>query len=117
MLLALFAYATAFGPGMRMVKKAAAVSVAALTVGGSAAFAKDLDNGSQVFQGNCAACHAGGNNVIQNEKTLRKEALEQYLAGGLKEASIVTQVRIHHLPSYFLCHSKCFHRLKMFNVA
>ena len=30
--------------------------------------------------------------MIQNEKTLRKEALEQYLAGGLKEASIVTQV-------------------------
>ena len=34
----------------------------------------------------------GGNNVIQNEKTLRKEALEQYLAGGLKEESIVYQV-------------------------
>ena len=57
-----------------------------------AAFAADLDNGAQVFAGNCAACHAGGNNVIQNEKTLRKEALEQYLAGGLKPESIVTQV-------------------------
>jgi cytochrome c6 len=56
------------------------------------AFAADIENGAQVFAGNCAACHAGGNNVIQNEKTLRKEALEQYLAGGLKEASIVTQV-------------------------
>jgi cytochrome c6 len=93
LVLALFAYATAFGPAMRMVKKAAVVSVAALTVGSGAAFAKDLDNGSQVFQGNCAACHAGGNNVIQSEKTLRKDALEQYLAGGLKEESIITQVR------------------------
>ena len=45
-----------------------------------------------MFNGNCAACHAGGNNVIQNEKTLRKEALEQYLEGGLKESSIVYQV-------------------------
>jgi len=99
-LLALLAYAAAFGPGMRMVKKATVAGVAALTIGGGAAFAVDLENGSQVFQGNCAACHAGGNNVIQSEKTLRKEALEQYLAGGLKEASIVTQVSVifglHH---------------------
>ena len=57
-----------------------------------AAFAGDIEAGSQVFAGNCAACHAGGNNVIQNEKTLRKEALEQYLDGGFKEASIVYQV-------------------------
>jgi cytochrome c6 len=56
------------------------------------AMAADLDNGAQVFAGNCAACHAGGNNVIQNEKTLRKEALDQYLTGGLKAESIVTQV-------------------------
>ena len=57
-----------------------------------AAFAKDIENGAQVFQANCAACHSGGNNVVQNEKTLRKEALEQYLEGGLKESSIITQV-------------------------
>ena len=54
--------------------------------------AADLDAGSQVFAGNCAACHAGGNNVIQNEKTLRKEALELYLEGGFKASSIVYQV-------------------------
>jgi cytochrome c6 len=52
----------------------------------------DLEAGAQIFSGNCAACHAGGNNVIQNEKTLRKEALEAYLDGGLKEASIVAQI-------------------------
>lgn len=56
------------------------------------ASAADLESGAQVFAGNCAACHAGGNNVIQNEKTLRKDALEQYLSGGLSEASIVSQV-------------------------
>lgn len=54
--------------------------------------AADLDAGAQIFGGNCAACHAGGNNVIQNEKTLRKDALEQYLEGGLKEESIIAQV-------------------------
>ena len=56
------------------------------------ATAADLDNGANVFAGNCAACHAGGNNVIQNEKTLRKDALTSYLTGGFSEASIVYQV-------------------------
>ena len=47
---------------------------------------------------NCLNCFilthiTGGNNVIQNEKTLRKEALDQYLEGGLKESSIIYQVR------------------------
>jgi len=56
------------------------------------AFAADIEAGALVFAGNCAACHSGGNNVIQNEKTLRKADLEAYLEGGYKTASIVTQV-------------------------
>ena len=70
----------------------AAIVASALTLAPFAAFAADIEAGAQVFAGNCAACHAGGNNVIQNEKTLRKEALEQYLEGGLKPSSIVYQV-------------------------
>ena len=57
-----------------------------------AAFAGDIESGATIFAGNCAACHAGGNNVIAAEKTLRKEALDSYLAGGRKESSVVTQV-------------------------
>jgi cytochrome c6 len=68
------------------------VAIAGAMAFAPAVFAADLDAGAQVFAGNCAACHAGGNNVIQPEKTLRKEALEQYLEGGLKESSIVYQV-------------------------
>ena len=56
------------------------------------ALAADAGAGKLVFEGNCAACHAGGQNVIQNEKTLQKDALTEYLAGGFKETSIVTQV-------------------------
>lgn len=69
-----------------------AASLMASLIAVAPVFAADLENGAQVFAGNCAACHAGGNNVIQPEKTLRKEALEQYLEGGLKETSIVYQV-------------------------
>ena len=52
----------------------------------------DVESGATIFAGNCAACHAGGNNVIVAEKTLRKEALDSYLTGGRKESSVVTQV-------------------------
>jgi cytochrome c6 len=39
-----------------------------------------------------AACHTGGNNVVQAEKTLRKAALEQYLDGGFNVEAITYQV-------------------------
>jgi len=43
-----------------------------------AAWAADTANGENVFLGNCAACHAGGNNAVQPDKKLKKEALVQY---------------------------------------
>jgi len=58
----------------------------------SPVFAADIGNGESIFDANCAACHAGGQNVIMPEKTLQKDALTSYLAGGMKEASVVTQV-------------------------
>jgi cytochrome c6 len=72
----------------------AAVAGAAVTAGVaiSPAFAGDVGAGEQVFNANCAACHAGGQNVIMPEKTLEKAALDQYLAGGRSEASVRTQV-------------------------
>ena len=56
------------------------------------AIAADVEAGETVFNANCAACHAGGQNVIMPEKTLEKEALESYLAGGRNEKAIITQV-------------------------
>ena len=73
--------------------KAAAAAAAILISAAQPAYAADAGAGEGVFSGNCAACHAGGNNVIVSQKTLRKEALIEYLSGGYKEASIVTQVR------------------------
>lgn len=58
----------------------------------SPALAGDAGAGQQVFSANCAACHADGQNVIMPEKTLEKDALEQYLSGGRNEAAVVTQV-------------------------
>lgn len=45
----------------------------------SPAFAAgDAANGAQVFQANCNACHIGGNNVVNRQKTLKKSDLEKY---------------------------------------
>jgi cytochrome c6 len=74
-----------------MAKGAAAAGVAA-AIAVQPVMAANVGNGEQVFNANCAACHAGGQNVIMPEKTLEKEALDQYLAGGRSEKSVMTQV-------------------------
>lgn len=51
------------------------------------AFAADIEHGEQIFTANCSACHAGGNNVIMPEKTLKKEALETY---GMNSVGAIT---------------------------
>ena len=40
-------------------------------------FAANLEAGEQIFSENCSACHAGGNNAIMPDKTLRKDKLEE----------------------------------------
>jgi len=76
------------------IAKAIAPVLAAgvLATAAEPAFAGDAGAGEQIFSGNCAACHAGGQNVIMPEKTLEQAALEEYLDGGVNEASVVKQV-------------------------
>jgi cytochrome c6 len=50
-------------------------------------FAADIENGEKIFTANCSACHAGGNNVIMPEKTLKQEALELY---GMNKVDAIT---------------------------
>nr|YP_010726294.1 cytochrome c553 [Hypnea brasiliensis]WCH55252.1 cytochrome c553 [Hypnea brasiliensis]WDY84769.1 cytochrome c553 [Hypnea brasiliensis] len=54
-------------------------------------FAADLEAGEQIFTANCSACHAGGNNAIMPEKTLKEDVLEN---NGMKSIeAITTQVK------------------------
>lgn len=53
--------------------------------------AADLAAGEQVFSANCTACHAGGNNAIMPEKTLKKDVLEENSMNSV--AAITTQVK------------------------
>jgi cytochrome c6 len=54
---------------------------------GRPALAADAAQGAKVFSANCAACHMGGNNVVMANKTLKKEALEQF---GMNSAEAIT---------------------------
>ncbi len=51
----------------------------------------DLDAGSQVFSQNCSGCHAGGNNSVNPEKTLKLDALQKYGKDSIE--NIMYQVR------------------------
>lgn len=64
--------------------------LAALFIAPIGAWAADLDSGAKVFSANCAACHAGGGNLVNAAKTLKKETLHQYQMDSLD--AIQTQV-------------------------
>ncbi|MBF2027324.1 MAG: c-type cytochrome [Oscillatoriales cyanobacterium C42_A2020_001] len=49
-----------------------------------------LATGANVFNANCAACHANGNNVINASKNLKAEVLHQYGMDSLD--AIINQV-------------------------
>ena len=67
------------------------VAIALLTVSfARPAMAGDAASGAKIFSANCAACHAGGNNVIMAAKTLKKDALEKFNMYSLD--AIKTQV-------------------------
>ncbi len=42
------------------------------------AMTASYEEGAKLFKQNCAACHAGGGNLVNAQKTLKKEALEKY---------------------------------------
>ena len=68
------------------------------------ALAADAANGAKVFSANCAACHAGGGNVVNAEHTLRQDDLKAYLAqyNNGHESAIVAQVTygLNEMPAF-----------------
>jgi cytochrome c6 len=50
----------------------------------------NIEAGEQIFNANCAACHAGGNNAIITEKTLKKDVLAANAMNNID--AITTQV-------------------------
>ena len=59
-------------PLSKVAQTVAKVSATAL-IAGTIATAPAFASGKSIFEGNCAACHYGGMNVIMPDKTLEKE--------------------------------------------
>lgn len=53
--------------------------------------AADLEEGEKIFTANCSACHAGGNNAIMPDKTLKKDVLEENSMNSI--SAITNQVK------------------------
>lgn len=83
---------TVLSPLKRLGQAAAGVSAAFLLAAAPALASPDLALGEEVFSGNCAACHSGGGNSVQPNRTLAKADLEAFLDGGYNEAAIIYQV-------------------------
>ncbi len=56
----------------------------------SPALAADAASGAKVFSANCASCHAGGRNLVNAAKTLKKADLVKY--DMYSAEAIITQV-------------------------
>jgi cytochrome c6 len=76
------------------MKKLLAIALLCLTLTlfwfGRPAWAGDVASGAKVFGANCAACHMGGKNMVNPQKTLQKADLEKYSMASLD--AIKTQV-------------------------
>ncbi len=75
---------------MKRLLLAALLAIVLFSTAGSPAQAGNPANGAKIFNANCSACHAGGNNVIIPSKTLKREALDKYGMASIE--AITTQV-------------------------
>ena len=64
------------------------------------ALAGDATNGAKIFSANCAACHAGGNNVVNAVKTLKKDALEKYGMNSLEAITYQVNNGKNAMPAF-----------------
>lgn len=62
----------------------------------------DAQTGEHIFNANCAACHARGQNAIVADHTLEKAAIEKYLTGGFNEKAVAYQIKNgkNAMPAY-----------------
>ena len=76
---------------MKKIISVLLLSVTIFTVAfSSPALTANAANGAKLFKANCASCHAGGRNLVNAAKTLKKGALEKY--GMYSAEAIIAQV-------------------------
>ena len=71
---------------------------AAMVSATSTANAADIAAGQKIFEQSCVSCHAGGNNAIAKQRTLKQEALNEYLLNpqsGSDIAKFIKDSNVH----------------------
>lgn len=53
----------------------------------------DIGAGKQIFEQSCASCHAGGNNAIAKQRTLKMDALNEYLLNPTSGSDIARFIK------------------------
>mmetsp|Transcript_34965 Transcript_34965/g.51123 ORF Transcript_34965/g.51123 Transcript_34965/m.51123 type:complete len:183 (-) Transcript_34965:74-622(-) len=63
----------------------------------------DIAQGETLFKDNCASCHVGGTNVVNEKRTLKNDALEKYIGGSNEESvkKFFTESLRHQKQVYF----------------
>ena len=64
------------------------------------AIAGDAASGAKIFSANCAACHAGGRNVVNGAKTLQKDALEKYEMNSIEAITYQVNNGKNAMPAF-----------------
>ena len=64
------------------------------------AIAGDAASGAKIFSANCAACHAGGTNVVNGAKTLKKDALDKYEMNSLEAITYQVNNGKNAMPAF-----------------
>ena len=73
---------------------------AAMFIFATPAMAGDAASGAKIFSANCAACHAGGNNVVNGVKTLKKDALEKYEMNSIEAITYQVNNGKNAMPAF-----------------
>jgi len=57
-------------------------------------------SGTQIFSGNCAACHQNGGNIIRRGKNLKQKALKKYGMDSLDAIMYLVENGKNVMPAY-----------------
>jgi len=66
----------------------------------SPVLAGDAASGGKIFSANCAACHAGGNNVVNAQKTLKQDVLEKYEMNSIEAITYQVNNGKNAMPAF-----------------
>ena len=75
---------------MKRIISVLLLAVTVFTFAFSSPALADAAAGAKIFTANCAQCHAGGKNLVNKAKTLKKADLEKY--GMYSAEAIISQV-------------------------